>query len=236
MSGRLVGLVSAAQMWSDCPPSKYISCAVAETIIRTIPRWYISQFMRLNRLGSGDSGPLITISFDCDMEDDVRAYTSLAATLERHRTKASLAVIGKWIERYPEKDSNPNVHKPVHSILSGIENVLLIEPLDYEYFVQLMKRSYLILTDSGGLQEEAPSLGKPVLVLREVTERPEAVEAGTAQIVGTQPARIIERTIKLLEDRPEYERMSKAINPYGDGKAAEKIVNILAKHSGGNKN
>ena len=128
---------------------------------------------------------------------------------------------------------NPNVQKPVYSILDGIENVLLIEPLGYEYFVQLMKRSYLILTDSGGLQEEAPSLAKPVLVLREVTERPEAVEVGTAQVVGTQPERIIENTIKLLEDKREYERMAKAINPYGDGKASERIVARLLKQSDG---
>jgi UDP-N-acetylglucosamine 2-epimerase (non-hydrolysing) len=126
---------------------------------------------------------------------------------------------------------NPNVKKPAYSILSGIENVLLTDPLDYEPFVQLMKRSYLILTDSGGLQEEAPSLGKPVLVLREVTERPEAVEAGTAQIVGTRLERIIERTKELLEDQREYRRMSKAVNPYGDGKASKRIVARLLKEA-----
>ena len=126
---------------------------------------------------------------------------------------------------------NPNIHKPVYSTLDGIENVLLTEPLDYEPFVQLMKRSYLILTDSGGLQEEAPSLGKPVLVLREVTERPEAVEAGTAQIVGTSSERIIEKTRELLDDEREYQRMSKAVNPYGDGKASERIVARLLKEA-----
>jgi UDP-N-acetylglucosamine 2-epimerase (non-hydrolysing) len=94
-----------------------------------------------------------------------------------------------------------------------------------------MKRSYLILTDSGGLQEEAPSLGKPVLVLREVTERPEAVEAGTVQIVGINPKKIIERTLELLDDEREYERMSKAVNPYGDGKASERIVGRLLKEA-----
>lgn len=130
---------------------------------------------------------------------------------------------------------NPNVQNPIYSMLSGVENVLLIEPLGYEYFVQLMKSSYLILTDSGGLQEEAPSLGKPVLVLREVTERPEAVEAGTVQIVGTQPEKIIEKTITLLEDREKYERMSKAINPYGDGKASKRIVARLLKESENNE-
>jgi len=124
---------------------------------------------------------------------------------------------------------NPNVQNTVYPMLSGMKNVLLIEPLSYEIFVQLMKRSYLILTDSGGLQEEAPSLGKPVLVLREVTERSEAVEAGTAQIVGTQPEKIIEKTINLLQNREQYERMSRAINPYGDGKASERIITRFLK-------
>ena len=119
---------------------------------------------------------------------------------------------------------NPKVQKTVYQILDGIKNILLIKPLDYEYFVQLMKKSYFILTDSGGLQEEAPSLGKPVLVLREVTERPEAVEAGTAQIVGTDTGKIIEKTINLLEDRKEYERVSRIANPYGDGKASDRIA------------
>lgn len=124
---------------------------------------------------------------------------------------------------------NPNVQKPVYSILKGIINVSLIEPLDYKYFVHLMKHSYLILTDSGGLQEEAPSLGKPVLVLRQVTERPEAVETGAAEVVGTQSKTIVEATVKLLEDKEKYERMAKAINPYGDGKASKRIVERLLK-------
>jgi len=130
---------------------------------------------------------------------------------------------------------NPNVQKTVYSMLNGLKNVLLIEPLDYEHFVQLMKRSYLILTDSGGLQEEAPDLAKPVLVLREVTERPEAVEAGTSQIVGTQTEKIIDKTMELLEDKGEYERMSKAMNPYGDGKASERIVTRLLKEAMANE-
>ena len=124
---------------------------------------------------------------------------------------------------------NPNVQKPVYSILKGIINVSLIEPLDYKYFVHLMRHSYLILTDSGGLQEEAPSLGKPVLVLRQVTERPEAVEAGAAEVVGTQSREIVEATVKLLEDREKYERMVQATNPYGDGNASKRIVGRLLK-------
>jgi UDP-N-acetylglucosamine 2-epimerase (non-hydrolysing) len=126
---------------------------------------------------------------------------------------------------------NPNVKEPVYSILGGIENVLLTEPLDYEPFVQLVKRSYLVLTDSGGLQEEAPSFGKPVLVLREVTERPEVVEVGAARIVGTRTEEIIAATIQLLKDKRGYECMSRAVNPYGNGRASERIIARLLKEA-----
>jgi len=122
---------------------------------------------------------------------------------------------------------NPNVQKPVLELLSGITNVYLIAPLDYEPFVYLMSRTYLILTDSGGIQEEAPSLGKPVLVMRDTTERPEALDAGTVKLVGTDPAVIVNEVNNLLEDTRLYERMSQAHNPYGDGKACQKIVNII---------
>jgi UDP-N-acetylglucosamine 2-epimerase (non-hydrolysing) len=122
---------------------------------------------------------------------------------------------------------NPNVQKPVYSVLKGINNVHLIEPLDYPYLIWLMDKSYLVLTDSGGIQEEAPSLGKPVLVMREVTERIEGIEAGTAKLVGTDPNKIISETQILLEDKNEYLRMSKAVNPYGDGKTSERIIKIL---------
>jgi len=122
---------------------------------------------------------------------------------------------------------NPNVKKPVNSILAGKENVHLIEPLDYLHFVYLMEKSYLILTDSGGVQEEAPSLGKPVLVMRETTERPEAVEAGTVKLVGTNKEKIVYETKKLLQNEKEYEKMSKAHNPYGDGLACQRILNFI---------
>lgn len=124
---------------------------------------------------------------------------------------------------------NPNVKEPVHRILGGVANVHLIEPLDYAGFVLLMDKAYLILTDSGGIQEEAPSLGKPVLVMREKTERPEAIEAGTARLVGTDSEQIFEETQRLLSDRTEYEKMARAANPFGDGRAAERIVQILLK-------
>ena len=122
---------------------------------------------------------------------------------------------------------NPNVQKPVYEILSNLPNVYLIEPQDYEPFVWLMDRSDLILTDSGGIQEEGPSLGKPVLVMREVTERPEAVEAGTVLLVGTDKDKIVNGVETVLTDSAVYHAMSKAHNPYGDGLACERIISFL---------
>lgn len=122
---------------------------------------------------------------------------------------------------------NPNIQEPVFKILSKISNIYLIKPLDYLEFSYLMSLSYLVLTDSGGVQEEAPSLGKPVLVLRNTTERPEAVDAGTVKLVGTCIKEIVKTTQLLIDDKNEYGKMSKASNPYGDGKACEKIVGFL---------
>jgi UDP-N-acetylglucosamine 2-epimerase (non-hydrolysing) len=122
---------------------------------------------------------------------------------------------------------NPNVRKTVYEILDGIPNITLIEPVDYEKLVGLMSKAYLILTDSGGIQEEAPSLHKPVLVLRDVTERPEAIEAGAAKLIGTDADRIYSETIRLIEDPESYYHMSNAINPYGDGQASQRIVQFL---------
>jgi UDP-N-acetylglucosamine 2-epimerase (non-hydrolysing) len=122
---------------------------------------------------------------------------------------------------------NPNVQKPVKKILSNIENVYLIDPLEYESFLFLLDKSYFIITDSGGVQEEAPSLGKPVLVMRDTTERPEALEAGTVKLVGTDKEKIIKEAQKLINDNIEYKKMSKAHNPYGNGCASKKIVEFL---------
>lgn len=124
---------------------------------------------------------------------------------------------------------NPNVQEPVHRILRSCPNVHLMEPQDYLPFVYLMDRSYLIITDSGGVQEEAPSLGKPVLVMRDTTERPEAVDAGTVKLVGTDESAIVREAALLLDDSSEYERMSRAHNPYGDGIASKRIINVLEK-------
>jgi UDP-N-acetylglucosamine 2-epimerase (non-hydrolysing) len=127
---------------------------------------------------------------------------------------------------------NPNVAGPVERRLGGEPAILLCEPLEYVPFVDLMRRAYLLITDSGGIQEEGPSLGKPVLVMREKTERPEAVEAGTVKLVGAGADRIVRETAMLLENRAEYERMSRAHNPYGDGHASERIGDALARWFG----
>jgi UDP-N-acetylglucosamine 2-epimerase (non-hydrolysing) len=122
---------------------------------------------------------------------------------------------------------NPNVQKTVYRLLDGKPNITLLPPLEYLPLVYLMNRAYLVLTDSGGIQEEAPGLGKPVLVLREVTERPEVVAAGTVRIVGTDRLQIVTQTMRLLEDPESYECMAKSVNPYGDGKAARRIASAL---------
>lgn len=140
-------------------------------------------------------------------------------------------------KKYPEVDFvypmhlNPNVRKPIHEVfgedLSGLGNIFFIEPLEYLGFVYLMEKSYMILTDSGGVQEEAPGLGKPVLVMRDTTERPEAVDAGTVSLVGTSYERIMDGVSRLLDDTTEYARMSTAVNPYGDGLACSRIVDVF---------
>ena len=139
--------------------------------------------------------------------------------------------------KYPDLDFvypmhlNPNVRKPIHEVfgenLSGLKNMFFIEPLEYLSFVYLMEKSSIVLTDSGGIQEEAPGLGKPVLVMRDTTERPEALEAGTVKLVGTDYDRIVYEVSALLENQEYYERMSKAVNPYGDGQACNRILNVL---------
>lgn len=140
-------------------------------------------------------------------------------------------------QKYPDVDFvypmhlNPNVRKPIHEVfgedLSNLGNMFFIEPLEYLSFVYLMEKSSIVLTDSGGIQEEAPGLGKPVLVMRDTTERPEALEAGTVKLVGTNYDKIISEVSALLDNQRNYEKMSKAVNPYGDGKACKRIVHAL---------
>ncbi len=143
-------------------------------------------------------------------------------------------------EKYPEVDFvypmhlNPNVRRPIHEVfgedLNRLGNMFFIEPLEYLSFVYLMEKSHIVLTDSGGIQEEAPGLGKPVLVMRDTTERPEALEAGTVKLVGTDYERIVAEVSALLEDRDYYEGMSRAVNPYGDGRACGRIIRFLQEN------
>jgi UDP-N-acetylglucosamine 2-epimerase (non-hydrolysing) len=131
---------------------------------------------------------------------------------------------------------NPNVRDIVYPMLGNVSNIILIEPLEYMPFVHLMKRACIILTDSGGIQEESPSLNKPVLILREITERPEAVKAGSAKLVGTRSQTIIRETTRLLEDAQEYDRMTHIANPFGDGRASKRIVDFIKHELNNNKN
>jgi UDP-N-acetylglucosamine 2-epimerase (non-hydrolysing) len=152
--------------------------------------------------------------------------------------RSTCAAIRELAERFPDLQfvlpvhPNPEVKDTVERLLCDLPGMFLIDPVDYVEFVHLMNRSYLVLTDSGGVQEEAPSLGKPVLVLREVTERPEGVDAGTAVVVGTNRERIVQVASELLTSRPAYERMANAVNPYGDGKASGRIIKALAERFG----
>ena len=140
-----------------------------------------------------------------------------------------IAKINKDVQIIFPVHLNPNVKKPVNEKLKNIENIILIQPLNYIKFQYLMAKAFIILTDSGGIQEEAPSLGKPVLVMRDVTERPEAVEAGTVKLVGTDIKKIIDSVSDLLNNENEYKKMSLSHNPYGDGQACSRIIEILAK-------
>lgn len=147
-------------------------------------------------------------------------FQRICSALARLAQRADVQIV------YPVHP-NPNVQEPVRQQLGGLRNVFLLEPLDYVAFVDLMRRAWLLITDSGGVQEEGPSLGKPILVMREKTERPEAVEAGTVRLVGTDPERIVGEASRLLDDREEYERLARVHNPYGDGLASRRIADVI---------
>ena len=176
----------------------------------------------VNRLSDGKKMVLITGHRRENFGD---GFTSMC--------KAIQALTQKYLDVdfvYP-MHLNPNVRKPIHEVfgedLSNLGNMFFIEPLEYLSFVYLMEKSTIVLTDSGGIQEEAPGLGKPVLVMRDTTERPEALEAGTVKLVGTDFNKIVNEVSKLLTNQEYYERMSKAVNPYGDGKASSRIVDAI---------
>lgn len=175
---------------------------------------YAQQFSKLN-----PEKKLILITGH-RRENFGRGFEEICSAIAELATRPDVEIV------YPVH-LNPNVREPVQRILGELANVHLIEPLDYLPFVYLLERSYLILTDSGGIQEEAPSLGKPVLVLRDTTERPEAVIAGTVKLVGTESKNIVTEANKLLDDKKSYDEMARALNPYGDGKSAIRIAEIV---------
>jgi UDP-N-acetylglucosamine 2-epimerase (non-hydrolysing) len=183
--------------------------------------------------------------FDTDLLNNIKGKIILITAHRRENFGKPLTGICNAIltlaERYPDVTfiypvhPNPNVRQTVYAILENRPNILLIEPLEYVPFVHLMKRAHIMLTDSGGIQEEAPSLNKPVLILRKVTERPEVVKAGGAKLVGTNPDTIVGETIRLLEDTKEYNRMANIENPFGDGRASKRIVNFIKHELNNNK-
>lgn len=185
-------------------------------------------------LGSGDESVLKIDSVDFNKrlilvtahrrENFDRGLKNICTALKR------LAALYKDVEILYPVHLNPNVRGPVRSILSSIPNVHLVEPLDYKTFIKVLARCYLVLTDSGGVQEEAPSLGKPVFVLRKVTERVEAVEAGVAKVIGVEIEDVVSNTRTLLDDETAYANMAKTKNLFGDGKASKRIVNIFTQY------
>lgn len=174
-------------------------------------------------LGSGKRLILMTTHRRENLGEPMRhVYRALKAVLERRPEVAAVFPVHK----------NPRVREVVHQELAGMDRVFLTEPMDYEPFANLMSRAAIVLTDSGGIQEEAPALGKPVLVLRDTTERPEAVAAGTVRLTGTACGTVLEETLRLLEDEAYYRSMAEAVNPYGDGKASQRITDFILYNFG----
>jgi UDP-N-acetylglucosamine 2-epimerase (non-hydrolysing) len=182
----------------------------------------------------------MTVNKDCELGMDFLNPNKKLILVTAHRRESfgkpfqdicnglkEIAMRNSEVEIVYPVHLNPNVRGVVYRVLSNQERFHLIEPLEYKKFVHLMNRSHIVLTDSGGIQEEAPALGKPVLVLRDKTERPEAIESGTVKLIGTDTQVIINETEKLLHDKDEYNKMSKAVSPYGDGRAAERIAGII---------
>jgi UDP-N-acetylglucosamine 2-epimerase (non-hydrolysing) len=196
---------------------------VIDALLQTIRSNYTFQNSSLNELDSTHRMVLVTAhrreSFGEPLKDICGAIAELAKNIPNSDFVFPVHM-------------NPEVKHTAEKYLNSQPNICLIEPVEYLEFVHLMARAYLVLTDSGGIQEEAPSLGKPVLVMRKVTERPEGVEAGNAALVGTDTASIVAAVTELFSDESKYERMAKAVNPYGDGRASERILNALVERLG----
>lgn len=202
--------------------------------------WVVDKIKKEDKLSSELHDILVKAGYDTDRLNNGKKLVLITGHRREnfgdgfiHMCKA----IKTLTEKYPDVDFvypmhlNPNVRKPIHEVfgedLSNLGNMFFIEPLEYLSFVYLMEKSTIVLTDSGGIQEEAPGLGKPVLVMRDTTERPEALDAGTVKLVGTDYDKIVNEVLMLLDDEKAYEKMSKAVNPYGDGLACGRIVKAL---------
>jgi len=202
--------------------------------------WVVDKIKNTPSLNDELCGVLKNAGYDIDRLNDGKKLVLITGHRRENFGEGFISMckaIKALTEKHPEVDFvypmhlNPNVRKPIHEVfgenLEGLGNMFFIEPLEYLSFVCLMEKSNIVLTDSGGIQEEAPGLGKPVLVMRDTTERPEALEAGTVKLVGTDYDKIVSEVSLLLNEARHYDEMSKAINPYGDGKACERIVNKL---------
>ena len=204
--------------------------------------WVVGKIKSSEQLSNDLSATLLDAGYDTHRLSDGRKLVLITGHRRENFGDGFIQMctaIKDLTQKYPQVDFvypmhlNPNVRKPIHEVfgedLSGLGNMFFIEPLEYLSFVYLMEKSTIVLTDSGGIQEEAPGLGKPVLVMRDTTERPEALSAGTVHLVGTDYDKIVSEVSMLLDDTACYERMSKAVNPYGDGKACQRIIDVLSK-------
>lgn len=202
--------------------------------------WVVDKIKNSSELNSELSDELAKAGYDVKRLSDGKRLVLITGHRRENFGDGFISMckaIKTLTEKYPDVDFvypmhlNPNVRKPIHEVfgenLDGLGNMFFIEPLEYLSFVYLMEKSHIVLTDSGGIQEEAPGLGKPVLVMRDTTERPEALEAGTVKLVGTDYDTIVNEVSTLLDDTSHYTEMSQAVNPYGDGKACERIVTKL---------
>lgn len=202
--------------------------------------WVVDKIKSSSELQAELSGELMKAGYDVNRLNNGRKLVLITGHRRENFGDGFISMcraIKTLTEKYPEVDFvypmhlNPNVRKPIHEVfgedLTGLGNMFFIEPLEYLSFVFMMEKSSIVLTDSGGIQEEAPGLGKPVLVMRDTTERPEALSAGTVRLVGTDYQKIVSEVSSLLDDEKHYEEMSKAVNPYGDGLACQRIVDTL---------
>ena len=204
--------------------------------------WVVDKIKHSNKLQEGLEKVIYKANYDVRRLDSGRKLVLITGHRRENFGEGFISMckaIRTLTEKYPGVDFvypmhlNPNVRRPIHEVfgedLSDLNNMFFIEPLEYLSFVYLMEKSTLVLTDSGGIQEEAPGLGKPVLVMRDTTERPEALEAGTVKLVGTDYDKIVNEVSRLLDDTVYYEMMSRAVNPYGDGLACKRIVDVFGQ-------